>query len=97
MKNKCLQCGNYIHVQFEYGQEIKYCERLRIPLKDTVLQCTEFYSKNKVTQKLDEYQLWEFVNSIKPYIIEEKIEAGFKGEKNIIIRPATEKDKNEGG
>lgn len=94
MKNMCLRCNNYINVHFEHGDVITYCDELKIKLKDAVVKCTEFYPKNKITQKLDEYQLWEYVSSIRPYIIEEKKKAGFLGEKEIEIRKATDKDKN---
>ena len=92
--NKCLQCAAYIYVQFEYGQEIKYCNRLKIPLTDRVIHCTEFCSKNRLQNKLEEYELLDYVESIKPWIIDlQKNKAGFSTENDVIIRPATNKDK----
>lgn len=96
MKNKCPQCTNFIHVQFEYGNEIKRCGYLKINLVNDVLSCTEFIKiQPKGVHQIEEWQLMEYVQSVKPYIIEEIKKAGFKTDKNIIIRPAEKKDKND--
>ena len=93
MTNKCLRCNHYINVQFEFGHEIKYCGHLKLHLKDKVISCTEFVNSTPLKKVMEDWQLMEFVKTSTPYIIEEKIEAGFKGDKKIKIRPSTVKDR----
>ena len=95
MSNKCLKCNNYINVKFDFGQEIKFCSRLKIYLTNSVLSCTEFSDNTPLKRVMEDWQLMEFVQSFKPYIIEDKLKTGFNTEKDIIIRPATPKDKKD--
>lgn len=94
MTNKCLRCNSHMHVKFDFGQEIKFCRTFRIYLTDKVVSCTEFNDSTPVKKVMEDWQLMEFVQSFKPYIIEFKEKVGFgPNEKEVLIRPAIDKDK----
>lgn len=93
-KNKCNQCVSLIKVNFDSGQEITHCKKLHITLDSYVISCTEFVQKGTIQKNMEEWEMLEYLQSIKPYIIEEKKLAGFETKNTIIIRPGINKDRN---
>ena len=92
--NKCINCVYFNHIQFDSGRDWRWCKRFTFELKEQVITCTGF-NKRDALPNIEDWQLLEYVQSIKPYIISFQEKAGFIGTTNVEIKKATNKDKED--